>query len=115
MESILTSVKQQLGIVEEYEHFDPQIIRDTNAVFMILRQMGVGPTDAFVIKDKNSTWTEFMPEADLEKIEAIKSYVGLRVRLLFDPPASSTVTETINRLITELEWRLYTAAETESI
>lgn len=114
MESILTSVKQQLGITEEYDHFDPQIIRDTNAVLMILSQMGVGPK-GFAIKDKNSTWTDFIPEADLETIEGIKTYVGLKVRLLFDPPASSTVTETINRLITELEWRLYTAAETESI
>lgn len=103
MESILTSVKQLLGIMEEYEHYDADIILHINTVFMILRQIGVGPEEGFSISDKSTTWDEFVPT---KMIEAVKTYTYLKVRLLFDPPASSIVTESVNRMITELEWRI---------
>ena len=109
MESILTSIKKLLGIDEEYEHFDSDIIMHVNSVFMILNQLGVGPTDGFSIKDKTTTWEDFV--TDLTKVEAIKSYVYLKVKLLFDPPLSSSVMESINRTISELEWRINVAAE----
>lgn len=108
MESILTSIKKLLGIAEEYEHFDPDIIMHINSVFMILNQMGVGPESAFIIHDASATWDEFAEEG---KIESVKSYVYLKTRLLFDPPQSSAVIESINRLIGELEYRLYVDAE----
>ena len=110
MESILTSIKKLLGIQEDYEHFDADIIMHINSVFMILTQLGVGPDEGFSIVDKFSTWEEFV--SDMTKIEAVKSYVHLKVRLLFDPPASSAVMESINRMISEFEWRLYVEAET---
>lgn len=110
MESILTSIKKLLGIAEEYEHFDPDIIMHINSVFMILRQMGVGPEEGFVIEDDTSTWIDFV--GDKTTIEAVKSYIYLKVRLLFDPPLAGSVTESINRMISELEWRLNVAAET---
>ena len=91
MESILTSIKKMLGISEEYEHFDPDIIMHINSVFMILTQMGVGPSEGFTIKDKTSKWTDFV--SDITKIESVKSYIYLKVKLLFDPPLSSSVTE----------------------
>lgn len=103
MESILTSVKQLLGIMEEYEHYDADIILHINTVFMILRQIGVGPEEGFSISDKSTTWDEFVPT---KMIEAVKTYTYLKVRLLFDPPSSSIVTESVNRMITELEWRI---------
>lgn len=109
MESILTSIKKLLGIDEEYEHFDSDIIMHINSVFMILNQLGVGPTEGFSIKDKTTTWEDFV--TDLAKVEAIKSYVYLKVKLLFDPPLSSSVMESINRTISELEWRINVAAE----
>lgn len=109
MESILTSIKKLLGIDEEYEHFDSDIIMHINSVFMILNQLGVGPTEGFSIKDKTTTWGDFV--TDLTKVEAIKSYVYLKVKLLFDPPLSSSVMESINRTISELEWRINVAAE----
>lgn len=109
MESILTSIKKLLGIDEEYEHFDSDIIMHINSVFMILNQLGVGPTEGFSIKDKTTTWEDFV--TDLTKVEAIKSYVYLKVKLLFDPPLSSSVMESINRTISELEWRINVAAE----
>lgn len=113
MESILTSIKKLLGIAEEYKHFDPDIIMHINSVFMILKQIGVGPSEGFTIEDETSVWTDFIP--DTGKIEAVKSYMHLKVKLLFDPPLGSAVTETMNRLISELEWRINVAAEdTES-
>ena len=109
MESILTSIKKLLGITEEYEHFDQDIIMHINSVFMILTQIGVGPEDGFTISDKKTKWNEFTN--DDMKIEAVKTYVYLKVRLLFDPPASSSVMEAINRSISELEWRLNIAVD----
>lgn len=104
MDSILTSIKKLLGISEEYEHFDQDIIIHINSVFGILTQLGVGPVGGFHIKDKDSTWEEFISEDS--KLETIKSYIYLKVKLLFDPPLSSAVMESINRLISELEWRI---------
>lgn len=103
MESILTSVKQLLGIMEDYEHYDRDIIIHINSVFMILRQLGVGPEDGFTISDKSTTWDEFIPT---KMIEAVKTYTYLKVKLIFDPPMNSIVTESFNRQITELECRL---------
>lgn len=104
MDSILTSIKKLLGITEEYEHFDPDIIMHINSAFMILNQLGVGPEEGFAIKDKNSTWDEFLSGG--ANLEAVKTYVYLKVKLMFDPPLSSTVIEAIKSQISELEWRL---------
>jgi hypothetical protein len=109
MESILTSIKKLLGIAEEYEHFDADIIMHINSVLMILNQLGVGPAEGFSIEDDTSTWMEFLP--DTTSLEAVKTYVHLRVKLLFDPPLNSSVIESINRMISELEWRINLAAE----
>lgn len=104
MESILTSIKKLLGITEDETHFDQDIIMHINSVFSILTQMGVGPVDGFVIRDSNSVWNDFIK--DDTRLELIKSYVHMKVRLMFDPPASSTILQSINSLISELEWRI---------
>lgn len=109
MDSILTSVKEMLGIAEEYTHFDMVLVRHINSVFMILTQMGVGPPEGFTISDADAVWSDFVSEE--ENLEAVKTYVYHRVQLVFDPPASSTIVEATNRIINELEWRLYTASE----
>ena len=103
-ESILTSIKKLLGIPEDHEHFDVDIIMHINSVFMILTQLGIGPDDGFKITDKSTTWNEYLPDG--VNIESVKSYMYLKVRLLFDPPSSSSIIESINRLISELEFRL---------
>ena len=108
-DSILTSIKKLLGISEDYEHFDADIIMHINSVFMILTQLGVGPPDGFSIEDDSSVWSNFI--GDSSNIESVKSYVYLKVKLLFDPPLSSAAMEASNRLISELEWRLNLAAE----
>ena len=109
MESILTSVKKMLGIVEEYEHFDADLIMHINSVLSILTQLGVGPSEGFSIKDKTATWNDFL--SDSKNLESVKSYVYLKVRLIFDPPLTSSVSEAINRMISELEWRLSVTAD----
>lgn len=111
MESILTSVKKMLGITEEYDHFDPDIIMHINSVFMILTQLGVGPSDGFFIEDDTTTWFEFIKDA--KKLQAVKSYMYLKVRLLFDPPASSIVAECLKQSAAEFEWRLNVAIDPE--
>lgn len=108
-QSILTSVKKMLGMTEDYEPYDPVIIMHINSVLTILNQLGVGPSEGFSISDKTSTWSDFT--SDDKKLEAVKSYVYLKVKLLFDPPLSSTVMDAMNRMISELEWRLNIEAE----
>lgn len=109
MESILTSTKKMLGIAEEYDYFDKDIIMHINSVFLNLAQIGVGPEEGFLIEDDTSEWTDFI--GDVAQLQAVKSYMYLKVRLLFDPPLNSAVLESMNRMIAEYEWRLRLAAE----
>lgn len=110
-DSILTSVKMALnGIAEDYTFFDEQIIMHINSVFMILHQMGVGPSIPFRITDSTATWTDFCGE--FSDIEAVKSYVTLKTKLMFDPPVSSAHMQALDNVIKELEWRLYSAEST---
>ena len=111
MESILTSIKKLIGYPEEYEQFDPDIIIHINSVFAILYQLGVGPADGFVIKDKNTKWSDYIGDDKL--LESVKTYVYMKVRLVFDPPSSSFVLESIKEMIKEYEWRLNAFAETK--
>lgn len=109
MTSILTSVKKMLGIEDDYTHFDPDIIININAVLMGLTQIGVGPTGGFLITGKDETWADLLgTRIDLE---GVKTFVYLKVRMLFDQPASSFVLDAMQRQATEIEWRLNMQAE----
>lgn len=108
--SILTSVKKMVGIDESYTHFDPDIIMHINTVFFTLNQLGVGPDTPFRIEDASTTWDEFMEDGELE---AVKSYMFLRVRMLFDPPTNGTLVNSINESIKEFEWRLNVQVDPE--
>lgn len=108
MDSILTSVKKKLGIQEDYTHFDEDIIMDINSTFLILNQLGVGPEEPFTIEDDIAEWSDFIYNG---KIDLVRSYVYLRVRLLFDPPASSFLLDSINKQIAEFEFRMNVQAE----
>ena len=111
MESILTSIKLLLGITEDYEAFDQQILAHINSVFMILTQLGVGTPEGFMIASKVDTWNEFI--SDEKKMQLVKSYMYLKVKMLFDPPSSSAVIDSTNRMINEFEWRLNSQAESK--
>ena len=109
MESILTSIKKLLGLDKDYEHFDTDIMIHINSTFMNLTQIGVGPKTGFIIQDKTTTWSDF--EADSIKAQAAKSYIYLKVRVIFDPPANSFLIDAMKNQATEIEWRLNVQAE----
>lgn len=111
MESILTSIKKLLGIHEDDDAFDTDIIIHINSVLMILTDIGVGPTEGFAIAGKSETWDDFL--GDGVNYEAAKTYIYLKVRSVFDPPASSAALEAMNNQIKEYEWRLNVRAESE--
>lgn len=104
MESILTSIKKMLGIADDYTHFDTDIIIHINTALNILTQLGVGPSEGFSIFDKELRWDDFVPSDS--KLDLIKTYVYLKVRMLFDPPLSSAVAEAMKENIKELEFRI---------
>lgn len=108
-ESILVYVKKLLGIQNDYTHFDPDIIYGINAAFSILTQLGVGPESGFSISDDSKTWNEFI--SDKLQLSMIKPYVYLKTRLLFDPPSSATLIDSINATIKEYEFRLFIASD----
>ena len=112
MDSILTSIKKLLGIAEEYTQFDVDIINHINTVFMILTQIGVGPPEGFSITGAYETWGDFL--SDSTKLEGVKTYVYMKVQLMFDPPTSSAKLDSAKRIIGELEWRLNLAGESNS-
>lgn len=114
MESILTSVKKVLGIEEAYTHFDLDLILHINSVFAVLTQLGVGPPEGFIISGKDETWEAFLPADMAKRLSFVKSYVFLKVRLLFDPPQSSAAIDSMTRQASELEWRITVAADQNS-
>ena len=110
MDSILQSVKKMLGIPEEHEQFDVDIIIHINSVFNILMQLGVGPEEGFSIEDASATWSDYTTD---ENLNLVKSYVYAKVRFLFDPPTSGIVTGAQQELIKEMEWRLNVQVDPE--
>ena len=107
--SILTSIKKMLGVAEDYTEFDEDIITHINSVFLNLTQLGVGPEEGFMIEDNTAVWEDFIDNSI--QLQAVKTYMYLKVKLLFDPPLSSSVTESFTRMIAELEWRLNVAVD----
>ena len=107
--SILTSIKKLLGPTEDDTSFDVDIIMHINSAFFRLNQLGVGPSDGFFITDKTKTWEEFLVAR--KDLEAVKSYVYQKVRLLFDPPQSAFLVEALKESIKEFEWTINVQAE----
>lgn len=108
-QSILISTKKILGIADDYTVFDLDIITHINSAFSTLTQLGVGPSIGFMIEDSNAEWDDFIG-VDLQ-INSVKSYVFLKVKQLFDPPATSYLITAHENQIRELEWRLNTRRE----
>lgn len=108
MNSILTSIKKLLGIVEEDTYFDTDIIIHINSVLMALNQMGVGKS-GFIIDGADDEWGDFLD--DSTNLEMVKTYVYMKVRLIFDPPTNSSVTASYEKQIAEFEWRLNSAVD----
>ena len=111
-ESILDSTKKLLGPSADYTQFDQDLITHINTALMDLNRLGVGPSEGFSIKDSSAAWTDFVD--DTTKIECIKTYVYLSVKLVFDPPLNASILASMERQLSKLEWTLNVAADNNS-
>lgn len=109
-ESILTSIKKLLGPEEEVTHFDTDIMIHINSSIMALTQLGVGPQEGYFITSKDNVWSEFIG-TDEKKFQAVKTYIYIQVKLVFDPPTSATVIAAMQSSAKELGDRLNYNAE----
>lgn len=105
-DSILNSVKQQLGLSPEQKEFDPNILMNINAAIQTLMQMGVGSQDnMFFVNDETQTYDDYLGSGSKE-MPMIKLYLFYKTKMGFDPPMSSIVAEAIKTQMAEIEWRL---------
>lgn len=111
-QSILNTVKRSLGIVEEYEHFDSDLILSINTAFFNLEQLGVGQ-NGFAIDNSQTKWTDYLE--DDRTMEAVKTYVYIYCKLIFDPPPTSFTQEGLRKQLSEIEWRLNVKAEEKGV
>ena len=102
-ESILKTIRKRMGPAEDYEYFDTDLIININSAFSRLCQLGVGPSTPFKITGEEENWTDFMPDGYLEDL---KNYVFLKTKLIFDPPANTSVQNLYKEEIDKLEWLL---------
>lgn len=110
-DSILNETKKVLGVAEDYEAFDIDILMHINSVFSDLNQLGVGPKAGFQIVDKEDTWATFL--GNDPRLNSVKTYVYLRVRMIFDPPGTSYLINSLNKQAEELAWRLNVVKEND--
>ena len=106
--SILDSVKKNLGITAEYTDFDPDIIININAAFSILNQLGVGPEGGFKIIDNTAEWSDYTDDA---RLEFVKTYTIQKVKQFFDPPQTGPLATALDNTLKELEWRINVAVD----
>lgn len=111
MNSILTTTKKMIGLTEEYEIFDVDIITYINSTFAVLRELGVGPNEGFSIDGPEAVWDDFVAPGPLQSL--VRAYMPLKVRLLFDTTMTSGVNEAIKGQISDLEWRINTEVDPE--
>lgn len=109
LESILESIRKQIGPTEVYEHFDQDLMMHINSILAVLTMNGVGPTEGFQITGPNETWEDFI--GNDKRMNMVVSYVGIRVKIIFDPPQSSAALEALKENAKELGWYLGVAAE----
>ena len=109
VDSILLSIKKLIGLAEDYTQFDTDLIIHINTAFAVLHQLGVGPKKPYTISGTEETWDEFV--TDQINAENVRSYVYMKVKMLFDPPSTATMHEAFERQIQEMEWRLNVAVD----
>lgn len=111
-QSILTSVKKVLGLIEADTSFDVDITMHINSALATLNQIGVGPAEGFMIEDAGDTWDAFLGSDN--RLNSVKSCIYLKVRLLFDAPGTSYALASMEKQISEFEWRLNVQREEDS-
>jgi hypothetical protein len=98
-----------VGVDPSLTVFDDVSLMHINSVFADLEQLGVGPIGGFMIEDDAPTWDAFF--GDDVRLSSIKSYVYFRVRLMFDPPQTSYLIDSLNKQVEKMEWRLNVTRE----
>lgn len=114
MDSILDNTKKLLGIDKDDTSFDTDIIILINSSIISLSQMGIGPPNGFVVANKDDIWNDWLGVSTIN-LEGVKTYLYLKIKLIFDPPANSTVIEALNKNLSELEFRMMLAVETNNL
>lgn len=112
-QEILTNIKKLLGITKEDTSFDTDVLININSAFTTLRQLGIGPSEGFRITGYDEEWDEFI--SDDEMLDSVKTYIYLKVKLVFDPPLNASLLESFERQIKELEWRLNVSVESDPV
>ena len=110
----LNTIKKLLGIDSTDDSFDTDIIVSINTVIPILSQMGIGPSNGFIVTSVDQKWTDYIPNTTIN-LESAKTYIYLKTKLIFDPPTNSTVIDSINKQLQELEWRMMLSVETNNL
>ena len=114
MDSILNTIKKLLGIDSEDDNFDTDITVLINSTIPALAQIGIGPPNGFVVTSADDKWVDWLVDNQIN-VEGIKTYIYLKVKLIFDPPTNSTVIEAFNKSLSEMEWRMMLAIETNNL
>ena len=110
-DSILDGIKSMLGPSYDDDSFDTDITIHINSCFTTLRQLGIGPENGYRIKDSENVWNEFVK--DEEMLDSVKTYIYLKVKVVFDPPLNAALLESFTNQIKELEWRLNVSVESD--
>lgn len=103
-ESILLTIKKMIGPSIDYPAFETDLIVHINTALMVLNQIGIGPVEGFQITGEDETWHDLI--GDAKNLDAVKTYIYLRVRMAFDPPTTGATTDAFKEMIKEYEWRL---------
>ncbi len=114
MDSILNNVKKLLGIDSEDDSFDIDVMTMINSTIPSLAQMGIGPSNGYIVTSADDKWTDWITTNDIN-LQGVKTYLYLKIKLIFDPPTNSTVVEAFNKNLNELEWRMMLAVETNNL
>ena len=109
-DSILRSIRGLLGPDSDYDVFDPDLIIFINGTFSTLTQLGIGPSNGFRITGEDEKWSDFLGTECLN-LDSVKTYIYLKVKMVFDPPANSSMMSNYEQMCKELEWRLNVAVD----
>lgn len=112
-DSILVSIRQFLGLGQNDEAFDTDLIILINSNFSVLNQLNVGPSTPFKITGVSELWSSFIEDKDY--LELVKEFIGLKVKMIFDPPSNSFVMKAYEERVAELEWRLNMFEDKETV
>lgn len=112
IDSILDGTKKALALQPDYDVFDADIIMHINSVFGTLNQLGIGPEEGFMIEGSEATWDTFL--VGDKRLNPVKTYVYLRVKMLFDPPNTAYLVSAMKEQLTEMEWRLNVYRESKN-